>query len=89
MTANNILTQRKILHMKKTDNQLFAEYEAAFISKVQDLSAHRAQKFTQSEAARRCGVSLRKIQHFENYRCLDAYLLFAYERIMESKSCIS
>lgn len=68
--------------MKMTDNQLFIEYEIKFISKVQELTILRAQNFTQMEIARKCRVSIRKIQHFENYRCLDAYLLFAYQKIL-------
>ena len=63
--------------------ELKTEYFAFFSQQVTELTLERkAQNFTQSEMAHRLGVSLRTIQHFENYRCENFYLIFGYKRIL-------
>jgi transcriptional regulator with XRE-family HTH domain len=63
--------------------QLKTEYFAYFSQQVTELTIQRkAQNFTQSDMAHKLGVSLRTIQHFENYRCENYYLIFGYKRIL-------
>jgi len=71
--------------MKTIENhELKDEYLALFCIKVQDLVIRRnILRVTQSQMAYKCKVSLKTIQNFENYRCTDAYLIFAYKRILE------
>lgn len=64
--------------------QLRFNYDALFYSKVQNLvEIRKTLRISQSMVAFRCGVSLRTIQNFENYKCKDAYLLFAYKQILK------
>jgi transcriptional regulator with XRE-family HTH domain len=63
--------------------ELKTEYFAYFSQKVMELTLERkAQNFTQSYMAHKLGVSIRTIQHFENYRCENYYLIFGYKRIL-------
>lgn len=63
--------------------EIKTEYFAWFSQQVTELTLQRkAQNITQSEMAHRLGVSLRTIQHFENYRCENYYLIFGYKRIL-------
>jgi len=62
------------------------EYEMAFRSKVDTLVQKRkTMHISQLEIARRAKVSRRKIIMFEGHDCDDAYLLFAYKRILTTK----
>lgn len=63
--------------------ELKTEYFAFFSQQVTKLTIHRkAKNITQSDMAHKLGVSLRTIQHFENYRCENFYLIFGYKRIL-------
>lgn len=67
--------------MLNTDpEELKTEFEALKLFRMQDLIAKRANFCTQSEAARAFGVSIRKIQQFETYKCTDPYLIWVYKR---------
>jgi hypothetical protein len=66
--------------IKADPEELKAEFEALKLFRMQDLLMKRAKFCTQSEAARAFGVSVRKIQQFENYKCTDAYLIWCYKR---------
>jgi len=71
--------------MKNSINEIFEEYKFKFWVKVDSLTQQRRQNFTQTEMAQKLKVSLKKIQMFEKFECLDAYLIFGYKRIL-SKS---
>lgn len=63
--------------------QLRFDYEINFFSQVQNLTIKRKNLcINQSMIAFKTGVSLRTIQNFENYKCKDAYLLYAYKQIL-------
>lgn len=69
--------------MKTTDNQLLkTNYAALFCHHVQSLVFRRNNlRISQQHMAHKIGVSLRTIQNFENYKCQDAYLIWAYKQI--------
>lgn len=63
--------------------QLRFDYEINFFSQVQNLTIKRKNlRVNQSIMAFKTGVSLRTIQNFENYKCKNAYLLYAYKQIL-------
>ena len=65
-----------------TYNKLKLQYDAKFYTQVQLLNKIRMQKYTQSQMAEYCGCSLRTIQKFESYNCLDSFILFVYKKIL-------
>jgi len=71
--------------MKSPENQYLMKFETLILSRSQSLIQDRPQYFTQSEVARRLGVSLKTIQNFEAYRCVSPYLCFGYEQLIKSK----
>lgn len=73
--------------MKSNKNQqLRAKYDLRFFGLVQDLVIKRKfLRVNQNKMSVLCGVSLRTIQNFENYRCKDYFLIFAYREILNNK----
>lgn len=62
-------------------------YEDAFKRKAQNFAHKRkALSIPQYEIARITNKSLRTIQQFENGRCFDAFLLYAYGQIFQNVS---
>lgn len=63
--------------------QLKANYEMLFFGKVQDLVIMRRNLLiNQSRMAYYCGVSLKTIQNFENYKCKDSFIKYVYEQVL-------
>ena len=58
-------------------------YTLAMCSKIQELSAKRAQKFTQVEMAHKLDVSLKTIQNFEAFRTFDSWMIWGYREILK------
>ena len=55
-------------------------YEQLFAFKVSELVKKRKKlRINQNEMATITSCSLRKIQLFENYKCFDAFLIYAYK----------
>jgi hypothetical protein len=69
--------------MEKPINDIFEQYKWNFWVEVDSLVQQRAQNYTQTEMAHKLGVSLRKIQHFERFKCLDGFLIFGYQTILD------
>lgn len=66
--------------------ELRFNYEIKFYSQVQNLVITRKNmRINQNTMSVKSGVSLRTIQNFENYRCLNAYLLYAYKKILKTQ----
>jgi hypothetical protein len=68
--------------MEKPINEIFEQYKWNFWVEVDSLVQLRRQKFTQTEMAQKLDVSLKTIQNFENYKCLEGYLLYGYKKIL-------
>jgi len=69
--------------MEKPINKLFEEYKFKFWVKVDEVTQLRRQKFTQTQMAHELKVSLKKIQMFEGFKCLDGYLLYGYKNLLK------
>lgn len=67
---------------KQSVSDLKADFMMRWCGKVQQLVAIRRSKMTQSEIAFLTGRSLKTIQRFENYKCLDPELMFIYNRLL-------
>jgi len=70
--------------METIDKQdLKNKYHALFYHKVQELTIKRKNLLiNQNTMAFHCDVSLKTIQNFENYKSTDAFLLYAYKKIL-------
>jgi len=66
--------------LKADPEELKFDFLAKKLFRMQSLVGKRANFCTQADAARAFGVSVRKIQQFENYKCTDAYLIWCYKR---------
>lgn len=63
--------------------QIKYNYELRLLGKMQELIEKRVNfGVSQSQMAQRTGKSLRSIQRFENYDSLDAFLVYAYNQIL-------
>jgi DNA-binding XRE family transcriptional regulator len=61
------------------------KYNTLILSQTQEVSLRRKElRITQEEMAFRCGVTLRTIQNFENYKFNNAYLIWAYNYHFET-----
>ena len=69
--------------MKQTDLQTIeADYELIWCSKVQNAVLKRKKLgITQFQIAYRLGKSVSTIQNFENYKCKDGFLIYAYNTL--------
>lgn len=69
-----------------TDKQIIDDLKADFMmrwcGKVQQYTSVRKSKMSQSEIAFLTGRSLKTIQRFENYKCLDPELMFIYKELL-------
>lgn len=66
-------------------NELYQKYELLFYTKVQELTLKRKNLgISQSQMSFYLSKSLGTIQNFENYKCLDAYLIFGYKKIFNT-----
>lgn len=74
--------------MKSSKNQLLkSNYVSLFYHHVQYLVYKRKSlRLSQSRMAYEAQVSLRTVQNFENYKCHDAYLIYAYKQIFKEHS---
>ena len=73
--------------MKIIDSEILREeYTRQFASKIQSLVSKRQKlNIPQIEIARLISKSERTIQNFENGRCLDCYIIYAYNQIIKNK----
>jgi len=70
--------------MQRTDIEaLKTEFSLMWCDKVQRLTQVRATKMTQSEMAFMTGKSLRTIQRFERYECVDPELMYIYNSVLK------
>lgn len=69
----------------KTISKLYAEFEAKIMMRMQYVIYIRRSTLTQQQMAYNIGVSLKTIQRFENYKLIDPFLCFAYEKILTQK----
>lgn len=68
--------------LNKSKSIKYNKYELLALAKVQELTAHRETKMSQEKVTEIAGVSLKTIQRFENYKCLNnAYLFWVYANI--------
>ena len=76
--------------MKHTDYQqdinfIRLEYENKFALKVETLKQKRKElHISQTQIATMAKCSLRKVQMFENHQSLDAFLLYVYQKHLET-----
>jgi DNA-binding XRE family transcriptional regulator len=65
---------------------LRTEFAGRLLGKAQELTERRKEsKMTQIEMAHKCGVSLKTIQRFETLKQPNAYLVFCYNNLLNSK----
>lgn len=65
--------------------QLILEYDSIFYNRVQNLVIKRKNLgINQSKMSFYTKKSLGTIQNFENYKCKDSFLLFAYKKILDN-----
>ena len=83
-----VLTTRKMIRKKTTNiKEIRIDYELNFCGKVQDYVIMRKNlRVTQFDMSCEIGVSLRTIQNFESYKCMDYFILYAYKRILNELS---
>lgn len=62
------------------------DFEMYWCGKVQQLTALRRTKMSQSDMAHLTGRSIKTIQRFEQYKCKDAELMFLYKKILNASS---
>jgi DNA-binding XRE family transcriptional regulator len=61
------------------------KYNTMLLSQTQEVAIKRKElRITQEEMAFRCGVTLRTIQNFENYKFNNPYLVWAYNHYFET-----
>jgi DNA-binding XRE family transcriptional regulator len=71
--------------MKTPENQIKNDYEMQFIANTEEVRRLRiAQNITQERMAFELKVSLRKIQHFEKFRSMDAFMIYGYRRVLSN-----
>lgn len=67
--------------------ELRNNYMLKFYSHVQELTETRKNlRINQNTMSVKCGVSLRTIQNFENYRTNDYFLIYAYKQILSNEN---
>lgn len=65
--------------------QIKANYEILFCGKVQDCVIKRKNLgVTQFQIAHKIGVSVATIQNFESYKSKNGYLIYAYNKILNT-----
>ena len=52
---------------------------------LQVIEIRKNLRVTQFEMSYKIGVSLKTIQNFENHRCFDSFLIFAYRELLNPK----
>jgi transcriptional regulator with XRE-family HTH domain len=70
--------------MKKSENELNTEYLIEFWIKARELSDIRKTKMSQEAIAFKLGVSTKTIQRFERFKSMDNYLLWGYQKILNT-----
>jgi len=61
------------------------KYNTILLAQTQEVALRRKEfRITQEEMAFRCGVTMKTIQNFENYKFNNAYLVWAYKEHFET-----
>ena len=68
---------------KNSHIDLKTDFEAMYLSKVQELTQLRRSQMTQQKISDLTRVSLKTIQRFENYKFKSFYLMYAYKRLLK------
>jgi DNA-binding XRE family transcriptional regulator len=63
------------------------KYNTMLLAQTQEVAIKRKElRITQEEMAFRCGVTMKTIQNFENYKFNNAYLVWAYNYYFENRT---
>ena len=70
--------------MNKIENELNTQYVLEFWQQVRELSDIRKTTLSQEAIAFKLGVSTKTIQRFERFKSMDNYLLWGYNKLLNT-----